>query len=405
MTTPAVAVALLVIMLGLALIIDRIWLETSDLELNTAAEAAALAAAGELASEELLKSKTGVELRLSNARQTAAWIASQNYVGGTSVILDIEPAGDVRFGNLVDDSQGIRFEESEDTPTTVVVTILRTRANKNPIALFVGGLTGLPFGDVAARTEATISNDIVGLRPFAGSPIPVIPIAIWKNDPTGQRSDTWDNQIEANRGPDQWSWDEENQTVVAAPDGLPEIVLHSLRVGGDTSAPNVQLLDLGTSLKDIELTRQFQSGVGVDDLQSFAGELIIGQGVTIDLNSSPELRGTERDGFQSLIGERRLCFVYSSATPRRQSPMAITTCTQIVAVRVLVVSDNPDGSCDVTVQPTVLTTRTAMLASENVAAPANTNSSFTATGTIATDDAAGSTAIANRYLYKLRLTQ
>ncbi len=39
-TTPAVAIALLVVMAGLALVLDRLWLDTADLELTTAAEAA-----------------------------------------------------------------------------------------------------------------------------------------------------------------------------------------------------------------------------------------------------------------------------------------------------------------------------------------------------------------------------
>ena len=151
LTTPAVAIALLVIMMGLALIVDRIWLETAKLELRTAAEAAALAAAAELASDGMLQANMTVDLLMSNARQSAAWIAEQNYVGGIPVNLNIEPEGDIRFGFLYQDTMGIRFQESTVNPTTVVVTALRTRANNNPIALFIAGATGLPFGDVAAR--------------------------------------------------------------------------------------------------------------------------------------------------------------------------------------------------------------------------------------------------------------
>ena len=68
---------------------------------------------------------------------------------------------------------------------------------------------------------------------------------------------------------------------------------------------------------------------------------------------------------QQLIGERRVCFLYSNAAPQRQSPLANSTCTDLVTVRVMAVTSNSDGSCDVTIQPSVLTTRTVVLASEN----------------------------------------
>ena len=396
LTTPAVAVALLVIMMGLALIVDRIWLETAQLELWTAAESAALAAAGELASDRLLQPNTAIDLRMNNARQIGGWIAEQNYVCGSPVTLNVQSEGDIRFGHLVEETQGTHFKESSDNPTTVVVTALRTRANNNPVALFVTGATGLPFGDVATRAEATIENSIVGLRPFEGSPIPALPIAIWKNDPTGRRSDTWDNLIESMRGADEYSYDEETHAITAVADGLPEIRLHSLRIGGDTTAANVQLLDVGTALNDRELMRQFETGISVDDLKSFDGEMWLGQGEELDLTSSPEMRETELAGFQQLIGERRICFLYSTATPQRQSPIATTTCTAIVAVRVMVVTSNSDGSCDVTVQPSVMTSRTALLASEVEEAswptPLNSNGNNVPSTR------------PNRYLYKMRLT-
>lgn len=409
--------ALLVIMMGLALILDRIWLETAKLELTVASESAALAAAGELASDDLLVPHSSVDIRINNALQTAAWIASQNFVCGTPVTLNTDPEGDVRFGNLVQESEGIQFHESSDNPNTVVVTTYRTRSNNNPIALWLSGGTGVQFGDVAARVEASVNNDVVGLRPITGSPIPALPLAIWKVDSTGVRLDTWNNLIESNGGADQYSFDADSHTVVAGGDGIPEIVIHSVRTGGNPSDSNVQLLDFGTGLKDTDLTRQFQTGLSVNDLQTFGGSILLGQGVTLDVSSSGQFNSAQLTAFEDMIGGRRICFLYSVITTGQQST-ATATCTDIVCVRVMAVVNNADGSCSVTLQPTVMTSRTAILASENFnPATANDLTSLLTTnvsdsptnsaGDAISNNSTSTTAntIPNRYLYKLRLTQ
>jgi len=416
LTTPAVAIALLVIMMGLALIIDRIWLETARLELRTAAESSALAAAGELASDDLLRLNVPSDLRVNNARQLGSWIASQNYVCGTAVTLNTEPEGDIRLGRLIQAPQGILFEETEDNPTTVVVTGTRTRANNNPVALFIAGATKLPFGDVVARAEATVNNDLVGFRPLDGCPIPALPIAILESDPTQQRSDTWNNLIEARKGADNYSFDPQSHEVVSGGDGIPEIVVQSLRTGGKTTDPNTLLLDLGTNIADVGVQRQFTSGLTADDLKEFDGELWIGQGLSVEFSATPQFDGNQTTSFQDLIGERRICFLYSTTAPQRQPPMVTATCQTVVAVRIMAVNARSDGSCDVTLQPTVMTTRTALLASENQSPSTNPHSSDvpgpsdTFTNSLQ-DSLSGqpattlTNATPNQYIYKLRLTQ
>ena len=415
-TTPAVAVALLVIMMGLALILDRIWLETAKLELTSAAESAALAAAAELASDECLLANTAVDLRLNNARQTAEWIASQNYVCGSPVTLNTDPEGDIRFGNLVAEARGIRFEESAANPNTVVVTALRTRSNNNPVALFVTGASGLPFGDVATRVEATVNNDIIGLRPLKGSPIPAVPIAILQLDPTNERSDTWKDQIDLRRGADQYSFDSESHSVVEFGDGIPEITLRGLTLGGDPTDANVLMLDLGAGMNDVDVTRQFHSGLTADDLDSLEGQILLGQGATLELTATPQFDGTHTKCFQDLIGHCRIAFLYTVTQPLRQQPMVTATCTELIAIRVMAVRSHNDGSCDVTVQPTVMTTRTAILAGENSDTSTDgstegmtaeiTNNLHNSAANFMTNHCSSqaSGAIPNRYLYKLRLT-
>lgn len=414
------AIALLALMLGFALIVDRIWLETASLELRVAAEAAALAAARELASDDLIRSDADVEDRINHARQSAGEIAAENYACGTAIQLNTDPEGDIRIGYLFQDSEGIHFEESTTNATTVNVTANRTRATSNPIALMFSGLTSLPYGDVATRAQATISNDVMGLSPLEGSPIPALPIAIWEVDPSGDRTDTWNEQIEARKGSDDYSFDEVTHTVTSGADGIPEIILRSMRVGQDPANANMLLLDLGTGVSDNEVTRQFESGLTFDDLKNLDGILWLGQGATLDLTATPDFDGGQLTAFQNMIGECRICFLYSKSVPQRQPPDVTATCSQIVAVRILDVSGTVNGSCDVTVQPTVMTTRTAVLSTESPPTSEGSEGSLeealenrvadTFSNSPANSTSAGSAVTAasgtpNKYVYKLRLTR
>ena len=405
-TTPAVALAMLVTMCGLALILDRLWLDAADLELTTAAEIAALQAASELATDDLFKPPVDPEARLDEARQAAAWIASQNVVAGDPVILDPEPEGDIRLGRLVlDDQTGlVRFEESSDNPTTAVVTALRTRRTSNPVALFVSGATGIASGDLATRVEATVDNRVRAVRPCEGTPVPALPLAIWKRDPSGRRLDTWENQIEARKGLDQFGYDSITHSVTSGPDGIPEIVLRCQSAGQSAVNANLLVVDLGTGLKDDGLKRQYLSGWTVDDLASLGGEMpLLPSGLS--LNASAEFRATDRGALQTLLGEPRICLLFDAAAPTDGNDSLLkATCVRLVAIRILDIRDQGNGLCEIVAQPCVVKTKTAVLDVTNpystdsvqpvspyTASPASQSSANASTG--------------NPYIYKLQLSQ
>ena len=414
-TTPAVAVALLVVMAGLALILDRLWLDAADLELTTAAEAAALVAAGELANDELLKPSADPEHRLNMARNSATWIASQNLVAGDPVQLDSSPEGDIRLGRLVlkEDENKVRFEETASNPATAVVTSLRTRRTSNPVGLFIAGVTGHASGDVATRVEASVDNRVVGLRPLAGVPIPALPIAIWLNDPSGQRPDTWRNQIEARKGQDEFGYDCLNHTVTSGADGIPEMTVRS-QAGGSGLNFNAVVVDVGAGLSDKALAAQFAHGFTTEDLATSGGELSIFDNSPQNMPASGEVRHGDRVAMESILGEPRICLLYSTVTPGVTGEITKATCVRMVAIRILSVKDLSDGSCEFVVQPCVIKTRTAIIdapypySTDGVVpvSPYLTSSSTPATAG-ATSAASGQTPITNSghpYIYKLHLT-
>lgn len=380
LTTPVVAIALMITLAGMALILDRIWLETAQLELTTAAEVTALAAARQLAADDRLVPNIDPVQRLDAARTAAEALAAGNLVAGQLPSFTVSGT-DILFGNYTElqENGTIQFDTTVTDPLSVRITLHRSRSRNNPVALFVGQLTGIPFGNVVRQADATVNNHIAGIRPVAGGFAPGLPLAIWKNDPSGNRNDTWDVQIEQRKGSDNYRYDLASRKPVPGGDGIPEIAVRSLARGGRPELCNLQVLDIGTDFADAKLQRQFQSGWSDEDLQSLAGILT----AAATFSSTPELVSKERDVLESLSGEPRICLIFTRAVPTGNQSYLQTTCVDFVAVRVMNVQDQTDGSCLVVLQPTVMATRSAVITTAVGQPPANPP---------------------NKYVYNLQLT-
>ena len=149
---PALALALLVIVGAAALVIDRLALDVARHELRNAAEAAALAAARELASDDRLRSDFDPVALQMKARFAAARIANENVVAGQPLILDTSTDRDVRFGQLTADADSgetlFTEIEGQQEPTTVAVNARRTSDRDSAVPL--------PFRMIYAPTDADV---------------------------------------------------------------------------------------------------------------------------------------------------------------------------------------------------------------------------------------------------------
>lgn len=400
-TIPLVAAALLVAMLGLALILDRLWLEATRLELTTAAEASALAGARALASDRRLLVEPPIQTVVDDAVQAVLMSAVQNRSAGQPVEVREE---DVEFLTIngepaADSGEGL---DDESLPATVRVSAVRTRFRGNPVALFLAELTRQPYGDAVGQAAATLRDDVVGVRPLAGSTVPGLPLAIWHRDPLQKRTDTWQVAIEQRRGSDQFGYDEQSGHVTQEPDGLPELTLQTMPRGGSPAAANLQLVDLGTKFQAAALIEQLTRGWSPGDLAGWNGELRLPAGPDVpaqrlSLNGLPDLASAERDALERLIGESRIALLYGTAVAQQDSSVHSVDCLRLVAIRVLQVRDHSDGSCHVTIQPSVLATRTALVE------PRAEGSDH---ATLAEGPASSETpALVGPFVYRLELTQ
>lgn len=378
------AVAILAVGCCLALVLDKLWLDAARGELQTATEAAALAAAGRLAEDERINLTVEPQLLTNAARDAAVAAAARNTVAGTPVTLNADFGGDVAFGQHVTnpDNGEVGFEETELLPTTVRVHAARTRQLGNPVARLLGGLVGQTGGDAIGNAEASLSNLIAGVRPFEGGNAPALPLAIYEFDPSGERTDTWVTQIEQGGGSDHFAFDYETKTVRSGADGLHEMKLHPMPAGGQPQDANFQLLNIGNGFDEEQLARQTRTGWTIGDLADFGGEFRLDDG-DHSLAASAVIYEPTIEALQDIIGQKRLALLYQSYQPG-SGDLGRLSPSRFVAVRVLAI-EYADGQPVIVVQPTVLATRTALPPSH----------------ALSPDEAAD---LANAYVYKISLT-
>lgn len=383
---PAVGVAILAIGLCLALLLDRLWLDAARSELQTAAEAAALAAAGRLADDDTINASIEPESISDAARQAAAIAAAENPVGGHSLQLDVSPGGDVRLGKI---SRGeltgaVQMLETDYFPTSVAVLARRTRAIGNPVARLFSKMTGSASESASVLVEATVNNRVLGVRPVPGGAVPAWPLAILEADPTGRRQDTWVDQIENGLGPDQYLFNSATGKVEEGEDGLPEIALHFLPPGGKADDANVQFVDLQTGFDDDVLKQQIQRGWTAADLAEWDGEFVTFNN-ELQLPSNARLTSPVSLVWNSLIGQKRIVLLYDGLESSGSESGRVTI-SRLVSGRVMAVKQAEDGSPVVILQAAVVATRMALV--------------FDPDGTAHDADE-----FANPYVYKISLTQ
>ena len=374
---PAIAFALLVVGGAMALVLNTLWKDSAQVELRTAAEASALAAAGEYLTDPLLNPQADRLQHLEWAKTKAAQIAFSNRVAGRPLELDLsEENGDIYFGQRlevpVDDpsvflpsllpaDQSV-FVRTDENPNVVEVRASRMRSQGNPIRLFFPGIMQQSGGDAVAFAEVCFDNVIAGFQPSPSRPVPALPLASLKSEPFGKRADTWDVNIEQRLGADQYRYDPQTRQVIAEPDGIPEMELYSMPLSGDETArpENFQLLEFQNNLSEAELARQIRDGLTAEDLKAWDGRLPAQQ--TLPITGSAIVAGRLPQALADQIGQQRLCLLYREAQPLNVRGWSQVVCEGVVAIRILDVIVEEGEAVRMIVQPTVMSTSTAQLA-------------------------------------------
>lgn len=363
--TPALGVAMVVVGGCLAMVFDRLWQDAAEIELQTAAEAAALAAAHRLVDDETLHPDADWPRLLEQARIAAADVAGRNRVGGEPLRLsDSADSSDIQFGRFVVNDAGEElFVETPESPRTVRVWASQGRGSANPVGLLVRDLTGAGR-DMTFEAAADLDNRVVGVRPYDEFVAPGLPLAVLDRDPAGARSDTWSAAIELRKGGDAYSYDAIHHRVDDQPDGLPELTVRSADLRASVQEVlqvNLQMIDVGAGLSDGVLVEQIEEGWGVDDLVSRGGELRF-DGRPEQLPASVHVQTAPAEALQQVLGEARLCLLFDAFVPTGGG-RTTTRVSRLVGVRIMAARVVEPGEVELVLQPAVVATRTAIVSS------------------------------------------
>jgi len=293
---------LLLVALGVAVDVPSLW--GTQTELHAGTDAAALAAAHCLASDELLRLQVEDPLAwLAASRRQAIAFARANQAGGQAIELLDNPEnradGDVVFGYYEPVERRFHAAPQADLEDprhavlihAVRVTAHRTRERGNAAGLFLGPWLGLRAADVVASSTAIVDWEVVGFRPLHGATVPLVPIALL-SDPTAAERDCWEAQTQPNVdargnvwGRDNYLFDSVKKRLVAVGqgvsrgDGILEVKATLVLDGQESRAKSSAcLLRIGGQGEWGVLCRQVQAGVSAQDLEGpeFGGQLSLG---------------------------------------------------------------------------------------------------------------------------------
>jgi hypothetical protein len=361
-----VLLALMAVLLGMALVVDRAWVDGARAELTTAADAAALAAARELATDDALRRGKRPREVIDRARRAARGAAEANFSGELPLLPTDE---DIRFGKLVRHSSSGQelFLETHSNPKTVAVRVVLGKSRSNPLARLFQGFNGSAAADVTCLAEATVNSAVVGVRPLDRTDVPALPLAILESDPTGRQHNVWNEEIDQRRGTDAYGYDPQSGKVRRGPDGIPEITLiapptERLAAGDDPG--NVRLVDFQGRYSEGLPDSLFTRGWSRADLAAVGGELRLPER-QISVAAARRFGRREWQLLRASTGACRICLLYrAEANGSTKGLVDQVRLVGLAAGRILATARDADGTQRVVFQPGVVITPCALLAQE-----------------------------------------
>lgn len=390
--TPFLLVTLIGLLAILALVINVLFVSSTQLESQTDAEAAALAGMQAFLDDQLLLGDpTMVVERMAEARRAAQAQAARNYVRGRPLLLDgnltNQNYGDVVFGRLDAPRSQVFVTAPVDVtspdPQIVTMNAIRVRADQSQshgtaVALFLGPLIGQGTIDVRDYGTALFDRDVVGFRPWGVPNVPMVPLAVF-SDPTGTGERSWQYQVELMNGTDDFAFDRLTKSFAPGSDSLHEMELLIALDAAQLADANVTILNLGAT-DGTKFASQVTDGISGADLAGVGGQILLDD-MQQELLPGEEVGPPEGSGDLDLLraaldtlrarGEARVWPLYTSFN-------AITGEIQVtgfVAARVVEVGAvNPGRPLRVVLQPAVMASSTALTdAARRMAGTASVN--------------------------------
>jgi len=363
---PLLAFALVVCLAAFAFAANKSWLYSVREDLRSAADAAALAAAAELVSDDWLRNSVDLlPAMFERAEAAAQTYAAANPVRGQPLALVSNPtndrAGDVAFGVLTTPRAGDfttvppRWSPAlrHAAANTVAVAARLRRDRGTAVPLIFGALVVRPTADVQAFSAATVDRGVRGFRPLYG-PVPLAPVALL-SDPAGVAPPSWEAQVEAGTGPDAATFQPSAGGFNAAPDGIHEFHAVYPVDPSQLAEGNVAVLQLGNADGNRRAPDLLAGGMTAADFLPLGGQLVLPEVAALDLPALPVALAPELPALVAALEYLRTSAAVRVWPLYRPSPTGGAAITGFVAARVVSVTpaSSPEQPLRFTLQATM----------------------------------------------------
>jgi len=347
------AVMMVMLFAMVAFAVDIGYLMTARSQLQTSADAAALAGCWELIDEDCYSPAwDGPE----NARSTAGVYAGLNAVAGVAPALqnDSNTSGDVLVGYLSNphDPNSTMTYATPSEYNAVQVRVRRNTDQNGEIAMHFARVLGINSMPLEAQATAALLKQIGGFRLAASSAetIEILPFAL--------DEETWDAFKAGGTGfTDNWTYHPDTKTVTSGPDGIRELNLYPQGTGCPGNRGTVDIGSSNNSASD--LARQIVYGVNASDLSYHGGKIELDSYGELNLNGDTGISAGVKDELDSVKGKPRIIPIFSEVV----GPGNNADYTIVAFVGVRIVDVKLTGSMSgkrVLVQPANMVTRGAI---------------------------------------------
>lgn len=329
-----VVVVLTVVMLVafcalVALAVDLGYLTLARTQLQTAADASALAGAWDMLHGRITTPPTPYTQSESAARVSARYYATSHFVAGAT--LPTLPDGDITFGRI-DLTAGLSAPlVTSGDPTlfnAVQVCVRRSSDTNGEIPLFFARVMGINTGQTQAVATAAFMDSIKGIKtPGEGQTVMLFPIALNKA--------RWDELMAGGGAGDHWKWNEQSKTVSAGSDQILEVNLYPQAIG---AAGNSGTIDIGNpNNSTADLSRQIRYGVNAQDLSYYPnGEFVLGPNGSVTTTGDTGISAGIKDDLASIVGQTRVIPLFDLVSGSGNN--ATYTIVKFVGMRIMAVN-------------------------------------------------------------------
>lgn len=306
---PLVAAGMVFTIGMLAFSIDIGYISVVKGQMQSAADAAALASASQLFDRDLLSGGTTQDL--TDADALANQFATANHAGGVSLGLG---AGDVVYGYIERPSDPMCPFDTTRTPyNSAQVKVQRTTTRNGEVGLFFAKIFNQSRLPLETTATATYEGNIGGFAfndNYANQKCLLLPFSLDER--------VWDAAIAGSLDPftgevatDTWAYDPITTAInPGSSDGVREVKLYPTR---NMTPGNFGTVDIGSANNSTsDIARQILYGPSKEDLALHGGSLELDSTGTVFLNGDTGISAGFKDELESIKGQPRIIPLHRS---------------------------------------------------------------------------------------------